>query len=121
MGLIPALLVLPVVGLLVVPRVSIALPAIALDEALTLGEAWRLSRGNTWRLALATILCAIPAVVVASPLYWLFSWQTRASSVVLGTAASLVDAVFVTVGVTLLSLAYRCFAHREAGDGAPHA
>lgn len=106
---------------LVLPRLSIALPAIALDERLTLARAWRLSRGNSWRLGIATLLCALPVLLFLAPLYWYFDWQPRTSSVVLGTITSLVDALFVTVGVTLLSLAYRFFALRPEDGPTPPA
>src|SRR5260370_33994970 len=85
---------------LLLPRVSIALPAVALDERLTLTQAWRLSRGNSWRLALATLLCALPTLMIFAPLYWYFDWQPRASSVVLGTLTSLTEALLVTIAAT---------------------
>jgi hypothetical protein len=106
---------------LVLPRVSIALPAVALDERLTLEQAWRMSRGNSWRLALATLLCALPTLMIFVPLYWYFDWQPRTSSVILGTLTSLIEVLLVTIGVTLLSLAYRFFIQQPDGGPTPTA
>ena len=108
-------------ALLVFPRLSIALPAIALGEQLTLAQAWRLSRGNSWRLCMATVLCALPILLFLGPLYWYFEWQSRASSVVLGTLTSLTNALLVTVGVTLLSFAYRFFVLQPQDGSTPTA
>jgi hypothetical protein len=47
-----------VIGLLVLPRLSLVLPALALGERLSLRHAWRITRANTLRLALATCACA---------------------------------------------------------------
>src|SRR5262249_56751961 len=78
------------IGLLVLPRLSLVMPATALGERLSLRHAWRMTRGNTLRLGMATALCMLPAVTLAMlvPLlmllvrapWWLdFSWpQIRA-------------------------------------------
>jgi hypothetical protein len=55
------------------------------------------------------------------PLYWYFDWQSRGSSVVLGTLTSLTNALLVTVGVTLLSFAYRFFVLQPDDAPAPSA
>ena len=51
------------IGVFVLPRLSLVLPAGALGERLTLGEAWRATRGNTWRLACASMLCSLPPLI----------------------------------------------------------
>ncbi len=73
------------IGLLVLPRLSLVMPALALGERLSLRRAWRITQGNTLRLGMATALCMLPAVTLAMlvPLlmllvrapWWLdFSW-----------------------------------------------
>jgi hypothetical protein len=54
------------VGLLVLPRLSLVMPALALGERLSLRHAWRITRGNTLRLGAATALCILPAVTLAT-------------------------------------------------------
>jgi hypothetical protein len=80
-----------------------------------------MSRGNSWRLALATLLCALPTLMIFVPLYWYFDWQPRTSSVILGTLTSLIEVLLVTIGVTLLSLAYRFFIQQPDGGPTPTA
>jgi hypothetical protein len=57
------------IALLVLPRVWLVLPAIALGEPLSLAGAWRATRGNTWRLAWAGLLCSLPPLVPFFPLF----------------------------------------------------
>jgi hypothetical protein len=126
------------VGLLVLPRLSLVMPALALGERLSLRHAWRITRGNTLRLGAATALCILPAVTLATmvPLlmllvrahWWLdFSWPQIVAlmwawrpvwDLAIQLWQSLAYAVFVGIaypvltifGVTLLSLTYRFFA-----------
>ena len=51
------------IALFVLPRLSLVLPAIALGERLSLADAWRVTRGSTWRLAGATLLCSLPPLI----------------------------------------------------------
>jgi hypothetical protein len=126
------------VGLLVLPRLSLVMPALALGERLSLRHTWRITRGNTPRLAMATAVCMLPAVALATlvPLlmllsrapWWLgFSWPQIVAlmwawmpvwDLAIQLSQSLTYAVFVEIaypvltifGVTLLSLTYRFFA-----------
>jgi hypothetical protein len=126
------------VGLLVLPRLSLVMPALALGERLSLRHAWRITRGNTLRLGAATAICILPAVTLATmvPLlmllvrahWWLdFSWPQIVAlmwawrpvwDLAIQLWQSLAYAVFVGIaypvltifGVTLLSLTYRFFA-----------
>jgi hypothetical protein len=119
------------------------MPAMALDERLSLRHAWRITRGNTLRLGAATALCMLPAVTLAIlvPLlmllvgapWWLgFSWPQIVALMwtimpvwgfAVELAQSLAYAIFVaiaysvltTFGVTLLSLTYRSFAVPSEG------
>jgi len=119
--------------LLLLPRLALVLPAVALGEPLSLRHAWRITRANTLRLGLATFLCVLPALSVAllvpflkllvTALWWLdFSWpQILALSwawmSVRELSQTLAYAVFVALayvclsifGITLLSLTYQFF------------
>jgi len=126
------------VGLLVLPRLSLVMPALALGERLSLRRAWRITRGNTLHLGMATALCMVPAVTLAmlvplltklvQAIWWLpISWPQVAA--LMWTVMPVQDfaiqlwqsyaySIFVTLaypvltifGVTLLSLTYRFFA-----------
>lgn len=138
-----ALVGIVVLMLIVVPRLSAVLPAVALGRQLSLREAWRASRANTMRLALATVICLLPSLFVLLlpelvgfllrlP-WWLgFSWprivdfisatspvryflQGVLSSLGYAVFSSLAHAVLTIFAVTLLSLTYRFFL--EPGDG----
>jgi hypothetical protein len=99
--------------LLLLPRFSLVLPAIALGESLSLADAWRATRGNTWRLAGPTLLCTLPPVIPFVLLAMLADGGTRASSTIVSTISSLAYVLIVTIAVTLLSLAYRHLVLRQ--------
>ena len=131
------------IGLLVLPRLSLVMPALALGERLSLRRAWRITRGNTLRLGMATALCMLPAVTLAMlvPLlmllvrapWWLdFSWPQIVAlmwawmpvwDLAIQLSQSYAYAIFVALaypvltifGVTLLSLTYRFFAVPSEG------
>ena len=122
------------IGFLVLPRLSLVLPAVALGERLSLRRAWRITRGNTLRIGVATALCMLPAVTLAMLVsllmllvrapWWLdFSWPrivaltwawVPAWELAIQLSQSVAYAVFVALaypiltifGVTLLSLTY---------------
>lgn len=50
--------------MLVQVRLSLILPATAIDQKLTLMEAWVMGRGNSWRLFAVLIMSVAPAMVV---------------------------------------------------------
>jgi len=137
------------VGLLVLPRLSLVMPALALGERLSLRHTWRITRGNTPRLAMATALCMLPAVALATLVpslmlvsrapWWLgFSWPQIVAlmwawmpvwDLAIQLSQSLTYAVFVAIaypvltifGVTLLSLTYQFFAAPSEGRPATSA
>jgi len=129
------------IGLLVLPRLSLVMPAVAVAERLALRHAWRITRGNTLRLGVATTFCMLPAVTLAM-LVWLlmllarapwwldFSWPQIVAlmwawvpvwELAIQLSQSLAYALFTALayplltifGVTLLSLAYRFFVPSE--------
>jgi hypothetical protein len=113
---------------LMLPRLSLVLPALAIGQRLSLGQAWRITRGNTLRLALATCLCILPAfLVLLLPLLFLSlflrasdqatslsqlldSFDQLLGSPMLAVFNSLGYAVLIIFAVTLLSLTYAFFA-----------
>lgn len=103
------------IGVFVLPRLSLVLPAGALGERLTLGEAWRATRGNTWRLACASLLCSLPPLIPAAVLVFLVEGRSLDESIIGITVYSLAYVLIVTIAVTLLSLAYRHFFGRRQG------
>ncbi len=57
-------LALYVVGVAIMLRLSVLLPARAAgDRSLTIGQAWRRTRGNTWRLFWGLIACSVPPAI----------------------------------------------------------
>lgn len=77
-----------IVALLPVARFGLALPAIAVDQPLTLKAAWQLSRGNT--VGLAAIFGVVP---------WAIAWGTR--SLLFEDSSSLSYALVTVLGCLL--------------------
>lgn len=104
------------VGLFVLARLSLVLPALALGERFSLSKVWRVTRGSTLRFALATSLCMLPALLLRMlvPFLSLFlsePWWLNQLLDSLGYTVfdSLAYAVLTILAVTLLSLTYRFF------------
>ncbi|MEM9681959.1 MAG: hypothetical protein AAF942_01725 [Pseudomonadota bacterium] len=57
-------LILIFVFMLVQVRLSLLLPATAIDQKLTLAETWTIGRGNSWRLLSILLLSMAPAMLV---------------------------------------------------------
>jgi hypothetical protein len=113
--------------LLVLPRLSLVLPAVALEQELSLREAWRASRANTVRLALATALCMLPTFLLLTGELIAFmraltggedAAHLAAESLGYAVFKSLAYAVLAIFAVTLLSLTYRFFAPAPAAAAA---
>jgi hypothetical protein len=112
------------VGFLVLPRLSLVLPAVALGEPLSLRRAWRMTRANTLRLTLASVLCILPGFLPSLPAFW-WAWTGAAENGALYVMGELISsvgyAVFAIFAVTLLSLTYRFFAEGRGEDLLPSA
>jgi hypothetical protein len=105
----PAALVGSAILFLVLPRASLMLPAIALGRDLSPTEAWRASRGNTWRLALATMLCLLPLLLLIGLAVIHAERSFGAARMIVTPVASALVALATTISVTLLSLAFDFF------------
>jgi hypothetical protein len=90
---------LPVIYLLA--RCSTLLPALALGGDWSLRPAWRLTRGNGWRLVLVVFLLPWALSAVTDLAYW--STENK----VLAALLAIARAVLLALGVIALSLAYR--------------
>lgn len=137
LSLAAALVVSLVICLLVVPRLSLVLPALALGERLSLRQAWSITRANALRLALATSICMLPvAVLVVFPvlpaLPFMFGdaseWHVALDlinellrSLVYRVLVSLGYAVLTIFAVTLLSMAYGFFTELREESASPAA
>lgn len=79
-----------VAALLVVSRLSLVLPAGAVgDFAMTFRRSWILTRGNSWRIFLGSLLASGPAIAVNLALNGLLEQTTRGPN----------DAVALTIGI----------------------
>lgn len=105
-----ALLVVWIIGQIISVRLSLWLPAIALerDEA-TAAWAWEGARKNTWRMCIGCLLCWAPAATLMSLVP---EWTTTGGGPLVDAVLQAVRSVLsvVVIGLptlTFLSLAYR--------------
>jgi hypothetical protein len=106
-----------IVTLFVGARLSIALPGMALErDDVTLGSAWRATKGNSWRMMWAYFFCVLPwGAVVAGIGFGLL--QPGHDRIVASLATAAIGVLWIPVGmlsVGMLSLAYRHFFERAA-------
>jgi hypothetical protein len=100
----------------VMARLSLALPGKALGrDDVTFGAAWRVSKGNTWRMLWAYFFCILPMMVFGGGLsYWLYQpGHGRATLTLVSLAVSLLSIPLGMISVGMLSLAYRYFFERS--------
>ena len=107
-----------VLAFLLTTRLSLVLPARAIDDmVLTLGDSWRLTQGNFWRLFAGTLACYLPTLVLGGIIASLAGGEGNGSgtfilSTMLSSVAGLVTSV---VPLGFLSLAYKQLVSRAAG------
>ena len=90
---------------LVMSRLFIALPGIAIGGSMTLGESWRISAGNTWRLFGGSLLVYLPAFAISLAFQLSLGAQSEG---LMGTLLGMLVNFLVTVaGVSFLSFSYR--------------
>ncbi len=106
-------------------RCGLLFPAAACGRPLGPAEAWRLMRGNSWRLALASVLTALPVtfitgaiatvmVVTALPENSEELAQPPLGFVILtGLLETAADILLVALGASLLSACYRTLVERR--------
>ena len=110
-----------VIVFVIFSRFFLVLPATAVDRPLTLGKAWHIMRGNSWRFIGATYLGAILVVVVSRMVLTQHlepragaEPQTAIDAIVI---YALVDFLAIAVGITVLSKFYRHIVGMEAPEG----
>jgi hypothetical protein len=96
-------------------RLSLTLPATALDRSATFAQAWAASRGNGWRMTVATILALLPVDAAVLVLGMLAAGSSRTllyyPLVLLACAGRLL--LMAVLGTTLS----RCYALLQRQDG----
>ena len=101
--------------LLVNSRLALWLPAAAVDEPLSMLEAWNLGQGNTWRLAAIMVLACAPGflfLLVANQIVFGFA-QVEALGVSLtytlfaALVLNLANYIVIASGVSAVSFCYR--------------
>jgi hypothetical protein len=105
-----------IIALLIVARLSLALPGIALEcEAATLRSAWSVTKRNTWRLLWGYIVCSLPLIAINLGIsYLLFhSDHSRVVVTLAELASQLLSIPIVMINVGMLSLCYRHFFERS--------
>jgi hypothetical protein len=105
-----------ITALFVVARLSLVLPGKALGrDDITFGAAWRVSKGNTWRMLWAYFFCILPLMAFNGGMsYWLFQPDHgRAALTLVPLVVSLLAIPLGMISVGMLSLSYRHFFERS--------
>ncbi|MFQ5625447.1 MAG: hypothetical protein ACE5FM_02205 [Methyloligellaceae bacterium] len=106
------ILFLAFAGLYAAARLSIVLPARALERNdITLGRTWKETQGNGWRLLWGHFLCTVPiAVMAGAGSWWLLASDDSRSVAAVGSVLLTYIAILgAPIAVGFLSLAYRHF------------
>ncbi len=107
--------IVTIFGVFVVPRLSLALPGIALGRTdVTIAAAWRVSKRNTWRMVWAYLFCILPWMAVGGAMtYWVVQpGHDRVVVMLVSVAIGLLWIPAGMISVGMLSLAYRHFFER---------
>lgn len=101
-------------------RLSILLPATAVDDEMDLKGCWDMTNGNGWRLGVLAILPPIPLafiqIIIQMALFSVFDAMNVTESMVVQLILQLISHSFnyfgIAVGVSALSMAYQEFKSR---------
>jgi hypothetical protein len=97
----------------IIGRISLVLPAVATDaDDTTVATAWSVTRGNTFRMAVASIAVLLPSFVSIALILWIAGDPPQLSRLGYTISSVITDLINMTIGmtsVTFLSLAYRHF------------
>jgi lipoprotein NlpI len=113
-------LLLALIAFLIAARLSLALPGIALGrDDVTLRTAWRVSKGNTWRMFWAYFFCIVPWVTILTfaSISVILVAPSRTTSALLLLVQDLLSIPLGMISVGVLSFAYRHFFERRADIG----
>jgi len=100
----------------VLPRISLELPAAALDANLPFTEAWWATRSNTLRLAFASLLCSLPPLLLVGFVLLRVDRSTPEGKIAFQVIGAGLSALIAIIAVTFLSLTYRFFIRRQELD-----
>lgn len=99
-----------IVDICVIARLSVILPAIALDrQGATLMSVWRATHGNTWRILFGTFLCSLPICVLAAFVASYTLPESQLQYAIGGALATLITPILIMVNAGFLSFVYRYF------------
>jgi lipoprotein NlpI len=113
-------LLLALIAFLIAARLSLALPGIALGrDDVTLRTAWRVSKGNTWRMFWAYFFCIVPWVTILTfaSISVILVAPSRTTSALLLLVQDLLSIPLGMISVGVLSFAYGHFFERRADIG----
>jgi hypothetical protein len=108
-------------------RLSLLLPATAIDQKLTLMETWVMGRGNTWNLVAILLLAAAPAMVIVilvnsaaiAIAYATGLGGTLTFVFVAQLAINFASYIVIATGVSALSISYRAL-RQTPSPGMPY-
>lgn len=95
-------------------RLSVWLPAVALDQTLSLGEVWALTRGNGWRLLAIIVLVTIPIGIILIPVTAVMNFAAGTapdygpltSGLVQNLMVQFLSYIYIALGISALSVCY---------------
>ncbi len=105
-------------------RFSMLFPAMAVDAGLKVRDAWRLSKGNGWRLLWIIVFVALPVAIVTWPVNFGISVVLMDSGVIPSLTANLLTTLIgqffafigIAVGVSALSISYKLLVEAAAAQ-----
>ena len=108
-------------------RFSMLFPACAVDHPMKIGECWRFSKGNGWRILWVIILTALPIGVISAPLNFAIakiSLETGLmASLTAGLGFALITQFFafiaIAIGVSALSIAFQQLSANQPAQTPP--
>lgn len=100
----------PIVALFVITRISVILPAKALnDTEVTIRDVWERTRGNFWRLFIGSILCFLPLLIITNVANHLSFYNELILAAIYIFQVFLSILITTPVALSFLSLSYKHF------------
>jgi hypothetical protein len=104
-------------------RLSVWLPAVALDQTLTLGQVWALTRGNGWRLLAVIVLVTIPIGIILIPVTAVMNFAAGTapnygpltSALVQNLMVQFLSYIYIALGISALSVCYARLDENNSG------
>ncbi len=104
-------------------RLSVWLPAVALDQTLSLGEVWTLTRGNGWRLLAVIMLVSIPIGIILIPVTAVMNFAASTApdygplttGLVQHLMVQFLSYIYIALGISALSVCYARLGENNSG------